>query len=66
LLLGVRYDQLEYDFPYIVMLCCSVGLAHLSLGNVFDAESYLQLSARWAQTPLEQLVALTNLGMQSP
>lgn len=34
----------------------------MSVGNVFDAESYLQLSARWAQTPHEQLVALINLG----
>lgn len=37
-------------------------MAHLNEGNITDAESFLQLAARWAQTPLQQLIALSNLG----
>ena len=38
------------------------GLSHLCAGDLAQAESFLQLAARWAQSPLEQLVGLSNLG----
>ena len=38
------------------------GLVYLSRGEVDRAEDELQLAARWAQTPDQRLVALTNLG----
>jgi hypothetical protein len=31
--------------------------------NIEDAETFLQISARWAETPVEQLVSLSNNGM---
>ncbi len=40
----------------------TIGLTHLTGGNIDDAETFLQLAARWAQNPLEQLVALNNTG----
>lgn len=46
-----------------------IGLTSLLTSNqndfddLFDAESYLQLAVRWAQTPQQLLNSMTNLGM---
>ena len=39
-----------------------LGLCHYHLGSFDDAETHLQLAARWAETPLARLAALNNLG----
>lgn len=38
------------------------GLAHLLRGDAEEADTYLQMSARWSQSPQHTLVALNNLG----
>jgi hypothetical protein len=40
------------------------GLSLLFSGGEDDeVEQYLQMSVRWAETPLQHLQAMTNLGM---
>lgn len=39
------------------------GLAQLFIGDYELAEEFLQMSARWAQNSLDQLIAMNNLGI---
>eukprot|EP01038_Epipyxis_sp_PR26KG_P007077 gene7077-9661_t len=41
---------------------CLLGITSLLQNNIEEAETYLQLSARWSQNPLSQFIALSNLG----
>lgn len=46
----------------IIFVSQQAGLLHLNRGDYHDAESYLQLSARWSQSPLQDIIAFNNLG----
>jgi len=39
-----------------------LGLSHYHKGGFSEAATHLQLAARWAETPLAQMVALNNFG----
>lgn len=39
-----------------------IGLSHYHKGGFSEAATHLQLAARWAETPLAQMVALNNFG----
>lgn len=39
-----------------------IGLSNLLKGDLDEAETYLQLSSRWAQTPQQQVASAANLG----
>ncbi|RYG98636.1 hypothetical protein EON65_51180 [archaeon] len=41
------------------------GVSLLYQGQVQEAETYLQMAVRWAQTPLEHAVTLNNAGKRS-
>jgi hypothetical protein len=38
------------------------GISSLLSGNYSEAEEYLQLAARWANNPLDNLTSMSNLG----
>lgn len=42
---------------------CATGLSSYALNDADEAETFLQLAARWASSPTQQLQALSNLGM---
>lgn len=54
-------DQ-EGDIKLFADVYGQLGISHLLLGDIDDAEGYLQMAARWAQTPLQQLRSATNYG----
>lgn len=54
-------DQ-EGDIKLFADVYGQLGVSHLLLGDVDDAEGYLQMAARWAQTPIQQLRSATNYG----
>ena len=53
----------------VIYVCMYVGLSLLFSGGADkeddEVEQYLQMSVRWAETPLQHLQAMTNLGMDS-
>jgi tetratricopeptide (TPR) repeat protein len=54
-------DQ-EGDIKLFADVYGQLGISHLLLGDIDDAEGYLQMAARWAQTPIQQLRSATNYG----
>jgi len=44
------------------MMFLITGIASLLTGDLQEADVYLGLAARWAQTPIEELNTLSNLG----
>ena len=47
-----------------ISVCMYAGLSLLFSGGEDDeVEQYLQMSVRWAETPIQHLQAMTNLGM---
>ena len=47
---------------YLSSLYGSLGISHLVNGNIHDAETFLQMSCRWAENPTEHLISATNNG----
>lgn len=64
--IAISEQQTNYDHDITMFSSSyeSYGINHL-LNNNNDldlAETYLQLAARWAQTPFDQMIAFNNLG----
>lgn len=43
-----------------------LGIAYLVNGNLHEAETFLQMACRWAETPTDQLISSANNGKTSP
>jgi tetratricopeptide (TPR) repeat protein len=39
-----------------------LGVSHLMNGHLDDSETFFQMSCRWAETPTEQIISLSNNG----
>jgi tetratricopeptide (TPR) repeat protein len=39
-----------------------LGISHLMNGHIDEAETFFQMSCRWAETPTEQIISLSNNG----
>ena len=58
-------NSLKEVHSFIMILQCnSSGLSTMlsAESDVGEVETFLQLSARWANTPLQQLTSISNLG----
>jgi tetratricopeptide (TPR) repeat protein len=49
---------------YLSSLYGTLGISHLVNGDLDEAETFLQMSSRWAETPTEHLVAAANNGKE--
>ena len=55
-------DTIEINLDLVANSYSLLGISAMFSGDFDTSEEYLQLAARWSQTPTDQLKALNNLG----